>query len=219
VAAVLHRPASTLSTLRYTLLSEGSSDRTLLPLLSWTLRQSTKRPFQPQWAELRRLAEPPRSLTEKVRTVLQLYPCELLFVHRDADRAGRQKRIEEIRRALEAAEGQVAVCVVPVRAQEAWFLFHEKAIRTAAGNPNGTMPLDLPAFSETEQLPNPKRVLSELLRTASGLGGRRRRRLSTSQARHRVAELIEDFSPLRSLPAFRLFQSDLRETLSASGWS
>ncbi|HEX2164144.1 MAG TPA: hypothetical protein VHM02_09365, partial [Thermoanaerobaculia bacterium] len=108
--------------------------------------------------------------------------------------------------------------VVPVRAQEAWLLFDEVAIRTAAGNPNGRDPLDLPVLNRLEELPDPKQRLHEILRTGSGLGPRRRSSLRMGSAVHRIAELVEDFSPLRTLGAFQAFEQDLRDVLASRGW-
>ncbi len=44
-----------MTALRFTLHSEGSSDRTLIPILLWTLRQHSRRNFQRQ--KIHRLAE------------------------------------------------------------------------------------------------------------------------------------------------------------------
>ena len=42
--------------LRYTLLSDGSSDQALVPILTWLLRaQGIHGAIQPEWADLRRL--------------------------------------------------------------------------------------------------------------------------------------------------------------------
>lgn len=60
--------------------------------------------------------------------------------------------------------------------------------------------------------------LSFTLRAASGLGARRQQRLRLGQAVHRIAQLIEDFSPLRNLPAFVAFEESLHETLKAQRW-
>jgi predicted ATPase len=68
-----------------------------------------------------------------------------LFVHRDAERELLEKRVAEIHSVVsEAAQTKLVppvVCVIPVRMQEAWFLFDESALRRAAGNPNGKQPL------------------------------------------------------------------------------
>src|SRR5437879_3835577 len=131
-----------MSELRYTLLAEGSSDRALIPILNWTLRQHTvNRAIQAEWADLWRLPERPRTLADKMEKSVELYPCDLLFVHRDADNEVIQVRVDEINRAAEIVRARdVAlpiVCVIPVRTQEAWLLLDEMAIRKAVGNPNG----------------------------------------------------------------------------------
>ncbi len=205
-----------MSSLRFTLLSEGASDRALIPMLVWALRQHSSRAFQPQWADLRRLPRPPsRKVADRIPVALELYPCDLLFVHRDGDNDGREKRVAEITGALsEKAKDQPAVCVVPVRTLEAWLLFDEDAIRTAAGNPNGSIQLDIPRWAEIERLRKPKGRLRELLKQAAELGARRRRGIRWGQAVHRMAELISDFSPLRKLPAFEAFEADLRQVLA-----
>lgn len=51
----------------------------------------------------------------------------------------------------------------------------EAAIRTAAGNPNGSMRLNLPGLDQIEAIPKPKRELIRLLQEASGLMSRRHR--------------------------------------------
>ena len=204
--------------LRFTLLSEGSSDRALIPIIVWTLRQHSRRNFQAQWADLRGLLEPPRSPEKDLEAALQLYPCELLFIHRDADGAGRKARLEEISRTVIHLREPPTVCVIPVRTMEAWFLFHEQAIRFAAGNPNGSMELDLPRWSEIEAIRKPKEKLIGLLRQASGLSARRRRGARWRRQIHRIAELIDDFSPLRHLSAFEAFEEDLSQLLATRGW-
>ena len=129
-------------------------------------------------------------------------------------------RWQEIVRAREeAVQLPPTVCVIPVRMQEAWLLFDEPAIRTAAGNPNGRNRLDLPRLQHVEGLPDPKEVLYELLRTASGLSGRRHKKLPVSQLAQRVSDFIDDFAPLRTLPAFTALEDEIRETVEIHGWT
>lgn len=176
--------------------------------------------FQPQWADLRGLRRPPRSLGERIAVALDLYPCELLFVHRDAERMERAQRVDEIRAALSAVHSAPpVVCVVPVRMQEAWLLFDEVALRRAAGCPNGKMPLALPSLERVEQESNPKAILHALLRQASGLQGRRAKQIRPHVQVHRLAEIMDDFSPLRALPAFRALEEELAGALERLGRS
>lgn len=202
----------------YTLVAEGSADRVLLPILDWLLEQATTLVFQHQYPDLRILPNPPRTLLERVRKAVELAPCELLFVHRDADRVQRGQRALEIRHQLEDIDGPPAVCVIPVRMTEAWLLFDLTAIRRAAGNPNGTQAIRLPEVAHLESLSNPKEVLRSALREASGLRGRRLRRWSEGQAVSRVANEIADYAPLRALPAFNALESELTAALDENGW-
>ncbi len=208
--------------LRYTLLTDGSSDKALLHILTWLLRtHQVECAIQPTWADLRRLPKPPKKLSEKIQSSIELYPCDLLFIHRDAERESPEKRVAEIEQALSDISSIVlppTVCVVPVRMQEAWLLFDEVALRKAAGNPRGRMSLQLPDISKIEQLPDPKDTLHGLLRQASGLAGRRLQKLSVYELVHRIAELIEDFSPLRNLPAFNALEAKIQEIIEQQGW-
>ena len=145
----------------YTLLSDGSSDKALMPILTWLLRaHQVECAIQSNWADLRRLPKPPKKLLPRIINSLELYPCDLLFIHRDAEREPREKRITEILEVLEEAVKKSVlvpphICVIPVRMQEAWLLFDEAALRKAAGNPRGRQPLQLPDIRKLEQLPDP----------------------------------------------------------------
>ncbi len=209
--------------LRYSLVSDGSSDAALLPILSWLLHEcGVKRAVQPSLADLRRLPHPPTSLENRIRLALELYPCDLLFVHRDAERQPLHQRETEIRSALDAFGSNFAppwVCVIPVRMTEAWLLIDEAAIRHAAGNRSGRQPLEIPGLLQLENLPDPKAILHELLRQASGLQGRRLRQFRVTQSALRVSALATDFSSLRQLSAFQVLEADLKDTVQRAGWT
>ena len=209
--------------LRYTLLSDGRSDDALIPVLTWLLQQNgVNRAIQAIWADLRRLPFTPRTLANRIRWGLELYPCDLLFVHRDAEKQPRSVRVSEIRAALGDVAMQTpvpAVCVIPVRMQGAWFLLDEIAIRQAAGNPAGKQPLDLPPINQIEELLDPKSLLYQVLRDASGLRGCRYKRLEVRRLVRRVAEFMEDFAPLRDLPAFAALEKDIAEVVESQRWN
>ena len=153
-------------------------------------------------------------LTERVRCALELFPADLLFVHRDADREPTATRRDEIRKAVEiATPNQATVPVVPVRMTEAWLLIDEPAIRSAAGNPRGTMALDLPKLGAIEGIADPKNILCVALRTACALRGRRLARFDATKAVGLVAERITDFRPLQRLSAFKEFEDLLHSAL------
>jgi hypothetical protein len=208
--------------LRYTLLADGSSDRALMPILTWALRQQgVVCAIQSTWADLGRLRKRPKTFVERIITAWQLYPCDLLCIHRDAERDPFDIRHAEIMRALDDIVRQkqtipAAICVVPVRMQEAWLLFDEIAIRTAAGNPRGRQELPLPRLGDMERLPDPKEILQQIVRTASGLSGRRLQRLTVST--QRIADLIDDFTPLRALSAFQALEREIDTVVTDHGW-
>lgn len=194
---------------RYTLVGEGSSDALLLHLIDWLWKQRACLSPTGEFFNPKKLRFLPLSLREKIRTALDLYPCDVLFVHRDADNASIEEREAEILRAVDGIDSPPLVCVVPVRETEAWLLFDEQSIRMAAGNPNGTESLSLPPLKRCEAISDPKQTLFDALRKACGLRGRKYKGFSPERARLRTAELIQDFSPLRELPAFARLEKEM----------
>jgi hypothetical protein len=200
--------------LRYTLLADGASDDALLPVISWLLNQRLpSTALQAQWADLRHSTnDRAPGLAGRISAAIELYPCDLLFIHRDAEREPSRNREAEIHEACECLSCATPfVCVVPIRMTEAWLLFDEPAIRRAAGNPNGRMTIGIPRLRQVEDLPDPKNTLRDLLRTASGLTGRRLQNFKVMP--RRVASLIDDFSPLRALSAFQQLELALDTSL------
>lgn len=206
--------------LRYTLVSDGSSDQVLMPILKWLLINSLPQwELEGNWAELRHLRRTPPALSGKIQKSVELYPCDLLFVHRDAENQESALRVEEVRVALQQASiGVPAVCIIPVRMQEAWLLIDEQAIRNASGNANGKQKLDMPKLRSLESIADPKTLLYNLLREASGLKGRRRDTFPLTTAARLVSEHITDFTPLRQLSAFQAFEAALHTLLVTNGW-
>lgn len=208
--------------LRYTLLADGNSDQALLPILTWVLRQGgVGCAIQPNWANLNSLRRRPHHLRERIAGALDLYPCDLLCLHRDAEREPPERRRAEIAQALDDVSRErgsmaPAIAVIPVRMTEAWLLFNEAALRSAAGNPRGRVRLEIPPHHEIERLANPKARLADLIRTASEHTGRRLQNLEIRA--ERVADLIDDFSPLRALSAFQTLEADLHRVITEHGW-
>ena len=205
------------STKRFTLLAEGPSDESLLPILLWLWRQHrpTDELIEAQFVDPGYINIASRRLVDQLKPACDLYPCDVLFIHRDADRESPDTRANQISNSIKDAFTNElaprAVCVIPVRMTEAWLLFHEPALRKAADDPNGQQPLDLPKFSQIERLPNPKHTLRELLRAASGLPPHRLKRFRADRAARLVSQFIEDFSPLRKLNAFRRLEEKFAE--------
>ena len=207
--------------LRCTLVTDGPADRALIPVLRWVLHEQSPFAVNIDWADLGSLRPPPRDLSARVHRAVEMYRCDLLFVHRDAEGEQRERRVEEIETALadvDSWDRDRTVAVVPERMTEAWLLIDEAALRSAAGDPRGTVPLSIPAIRQLEGLADPKGILHELLRTASGLTGRRRRRFRMKQAVHQVAAGIQDYSALKQLSAFRALEEEVGQIVAAKGW-
>lgn len=205
--------------LKISLVTDGPSDVVLLPIITWLLHEYLPLySIQPTWADMRPYRC--RDLKQKIWLACQYFPCQILFVHRDAEAQPLEQRYDEIMEAVSQIGNKMEVpivCVVPVRMQETWLLFDIKAIRWAAGNPNGRIPLQLPHRDRMERMDS-KDELHKLLKAASELSGRRLSKLDISQCSRRIPDIIEDFSPLRELPAFQRFETHLVETLQANGW-
>jgi hypothetical protein len=209
--------------LQYTFLSDGASDRALMPVLTWLLHQHVPNcAIQSHWPDLRRLPRPPRELHERIRAAVDLSRCDLLFIHRDAKTLSLRDRQTQVDEAVSLARQAVrlppAIAVIPVRMTEAWLLFDVPAIRAAAGNPNGSVDLELPRLADLEDIPDPKGVLRRAILAATEVGAHRRSRFNASSAIHRIAQYIEDFAPLRVLSAFAALENRIQEAIRKHGW-
>lgn len=196
-----------------TLVTDGSSDKLLVPLIELLLSEHTELAYQVVCAD----GLPPLSsgLRARIDSALDLFPCDFLFVHRDDEGVGVAVRQQEIETNWAGSQQTATlICVIPVRMTEAWLIAKEAPIRAAVGNPNGTDPLDLPAVRNIESLPDPKAILFEALKAASGLNGTRKRRFNPHQYRHRVSELTDDLAPLRQLRSFTHLETQIQNHLN-----
>ncbi len=196
-----------------TLITDGSSDRLLAPLIELLFSAHTEYAYQVRCAE----GLPPQShgLKARIDSALDLFPCDLLFVHRDAERVKVTIRQQEIENHwVESSQTAVLICVIPVRMTEAWLVASEAPIRAAVGNPNGTEPLGLPTIEDIESLPDPKEILFAALKTATGWNPTRKRRFKPDRFRHRVSELTDDLTPLRRLKSFQHLESQVTAHLA-----
>ncbi len=198
-------------TLSVTLVADGTSDlHALTPIVTLLLDQWSPCPYSISQASSLGHGH---ALGPRLQKALELFPCDLLLVHRDAERFTVSSRENEVLAAMCDARVTVPhVSVVPVQMTEAWLLIDEAAIRAAVGNPKGTAPLNLPRPQQLESV-DAKAHLFQALETASELGARRSRRFQAQQYRHRVAEALLSVGPLRALPSFVRFESLLTSAL------
>lgn len=211
--------------LSYLLITDGSSDRALIHIITWVLRQQlVDCAIESNWVDPYLLPDRSRNPSDRLTWIIEkslyLYDkTDVLFIHRDAERQTREQRIREIESALaDLIPTPPPICVIPIQMFEAWLLFDERAIRQAAGNPHGRVQLELPSLKRVESLPDPKNVLYELLKQASEAQGRRLKKLRPQERVHRLAELIDNYSPLRTLSAFQDLEVDIQTLIKNQGW-
>lgn len=203
---------------RFTLIADGRTDDALIPILKWLLTELGINAPEPQLPILGNLRTPPKKLKDKILVALDLFPCNILFIHRDAesDENPIETRTKEIRKAEKLIKKSLPpiVCVIPIRMIESWLLFDGDAIRKVVGNPKGKQDLKLPKTSEIEKIADPKERLEQLLIEASFSSGRGRKVNIPSNYCVRVAEMIDDFNPLRDLSAFQELEKELKNILN-----
>ena len=199
----------------YVLISDGSSDRCLMPIIDYAIVNHLKEPANGIWANFSELITKPNSLIEKLEYCCETYEVDLFIIHRDAENdpnplVNRRKEIYYSR----DNSNCVAYCVpcIPIRMTEAWLLLDELAIRFASSNPNGNVRLNLPRKKDIENIKDPKENLKRLLIKASELSGRRLKKFNTHQKIHLVSEYMDDISVLEGIRSFDYFVKKLKET-------
>jgi hypothetical protein len=192
------------------LLTDGSSDRALIPLIVRSLQNIAPK-FH--FADIAVAEKIPGALRDRVVRCLNDYPCDLLFVHRDAENQGLEARLHEI----ETATAQLAVkpvAVVPVKMTESWLITDESSIRRAVGNPSGNEDLGLPEINRAERV-DAKKVLDSALSTAAFKSARRRKKFRPESYRFRVAEELPSLENLQRLGSYIAFEDRLRMALDS----
>lgn len=194
--------------IHFAVIGDGGTDRALVPILRWALHRHdpSVEVLPPDFVKRH------GSVEDFLRDFEASYM--LVFVHRDAENASLEHRLSEFRSVTRSD----VVPVIPVRMTEAWLLIDASALARAADNP--TASVTLPPLRDLENLSDPKRTLEELLLEAAGAPtGRRRKKFRESLASRRVnlAELITDYGPLESVPAFAAFQQTLAERYPYGG--
>jgi hypothetical protein len=201
----------------YLLISDGSSDRALIPIIDYFLYEISGIHFNGKRAEFGLLRNPPKSLKNRIIKALDLYPdIELIFIHRDAERQTIEMRVGEINENIDKAsmvlkEEFSFVKIIPIRMTETWLLIEENAIKRASGNPNSKINLKLPSINKLEQIPNPKALLIDLIKQSSSLSGRRLASLNIHHCISLIPQFIDDFSPLLKLSSIKVLKEQIEE--------
>lgn len=208
--------------LKYTLITDGSSDNTLLEIIQWSINDLyPKLAIDGKFCDFRCLPNRVElgNVLQRIKIANFYYPFDVCFYHRDAENTNVKDilitRENEIINALPENLRNKVVCIIPVKMMETWLLTNETAIKAAAGNRNYKEVLNIPSVSKLENIQDPKDLLHSLLREASGNTGRRLKQFNVHQAVHLVAENTDDFSPLRKLEAFKKFEENLKNCINS----
>ncbi len=206
--------------IRFALVTEGSSDRGLVPHLEDLCERAGATEVEGTAPDLGRLPDPPgKRVIDQVRAVLALVPqVQIVFIHRDADQRIDTRARHEIEAAITKLDaGLHHVAVVPIQELEAWLLTNEYAIREMAMNPRGTAPLGLPSISQIERAASPKELLQEALVAACKLSGRRLAKFEQDFPRHRgtLLERLDIDGEVRRLSAWQRLVRDTTTTVQA----
>jgi hypothetical protein len=206
--------------LKYTLITDGSSDSTLLVIIRWLFNDLyPKLSANGRVCDFGQLPTPPPNgnVTKRIEVAKKLSPFDICFYHRDAESIDVEnilpQRKSEIKDALPDDLKNVVVCVIPIKMMESWLLIDKEAIKKAAGNRNYKGNLDLPKLNNLESHKTPKDTLHDLLKQAKNCTGRRLKAFNVNQAVHFVAGEIEDYSSLRELKAFQAFETDMKRVI------
>lgn len=205
--------------LKYILITDGSSDNILKSVIDWTLDTNySMLPIKGYWIDFRLIPKKVNTISEKLELAKKLYQFDVIFYHRDAETTDikiLEQRKREIWEGINDPETiKRTICVIPIKMMESWLLFDTDAIKKAAGNRNYKGYLELPNIKSIEKEKQPKDLLHQLLKTASGLKGRNLNKFNPHVATHLVADNITDFSPLRRLRAFQVFEQDLKTVIN-----
>lgn len=206
--------------MRGVLLCEGPSDVPLAGLIERYMRGAGKEinissPPLPPIKGYRGLEAKLRAL----RIIDKAWP-DLIFLHRDIDKTSYEDRLREVEDAALAVDKELQYICIPIfpdTMTEAWVLCNEDAIRVASGNPRGRTPLGLPKPRNVHSVRDPKDALADALVDASGVQGRRLKKLRSSFGRSR-SMLLEglDYEELRDVPAWKTFCGDLDQVLAGN---
>jgi hypothetical protein len=186
-------------------------------IIKWAIRNiKPNLAVNGQFAELGNQRNPPKELYHRINAAYEYYPCDVLFIHRDAEKESLEMRVSEIEDHMRKSTAKIPVIfVIPVRMMETWLLINGDAIKKAAGNRKFSGDLDIPSIGNLETIPDPKRLLHDLIYTASEKKGRAKSKLNVHKAVHLVSDNIADFSPLLNVPAFVNFYNSLAKFLKS----
>lgn len=207
--------------IRFALITEGSSDRPLVGVLTRLCQTHAFCSVDGEWVnETLAMLESGKNTEDQLRALIGYDPSfNLIFVHHDADSRDDSSVRDRIAEGVERAgyDGP-AVPVVPIQEMEAWVLTDEAAIRQSVGNPNGRASLGLPKPKHIELRANPKELLRDVLVRASRPGRQQRELRAGGREFRRIRRLLLENldleGPIAQLSAWQKLVTDTNAALA-----
>jgi hypothetical protein len=157
-----------------------------------------------------------RAVREKLNTLLKYYPnVDAIFIHRDADNAGRDAREQEIFSATDGIVGiDRVVPIIPVSMLETWLLTDSEELKRVAGNSGYRNKLQsVPPIRQLESIADTKQLLLDALCEASQTQGGRLKRFKGrfSEMRARLTFDLDPGGSVNNLSSYKYFREKVRE--------
>ena len=182
--------------INYYFIGEGSSDTSLVDHIDAMLVEAGFDEVYSDAPDIG-LIEPSagNSVGEKIDALIRWDPnVKTFFIHRDADNAGYDARINEIHRQTAHLPGYVIIPVIPVKILESWLILDEQAIKSVIGHPGSKVKLNLPNPKHVESRSNAKELLFEAMDKACMLSGKKLKKFQKSHNKFRHM-LVQNLHP------------------------
>lgn len=165
----------------------------------------------------------PQYVKDTARLAWEMYGVMSLAVHTDADRDSYEQRVANkivpARKELEALDEEkcckLLTPVIPVRMMEAWMLADKKIFKEEIGTDLSDATLGIER--DPEVMPDPKNVIEEAIRIATDGLPKRRSRPTIAELYEVIGNAIST-DALMSLPSYRKFKEEVRETFRCLGY-
>ncbi|HHQ4575230.1 TPA: hypothetical protein ACSPZW_001751 [Aeromonas hydrophila] len=203
--------------INFILICEGSSDSSLVEHLESLLIECGATEVSGDCPDLSRLPNPPgKVVRDMVNAAIKLNPiADIIFIHRDADNAGIEDRLNEIVEHTAHIVDKKIIPIIPNRMTEAWLLLDEEKLKISAGNAGYNKDLHLPSPITVEKIANPKDFLFNKLREVSELTGRKLERFNKDiyKCRRYLIENLSTDSKVNQVPSYQNLKNKLQEVI------
>lgn len=143
----------------------------------------------------------------------------VICIHCDSDDPSPQNVLNyKINPAIDAVRNIEDACknlvpIIPVQMTEAWMLADYNLLKTKIGTTKTNLELNLPRKNRIEAIPNPKQLISDIIRISQSETSRRRRSLSLSNLYSPISQELS-IDNLLELNSFNNFYANVLNSLT-----